>query len=80
MTVENMRTEISHVYKTRSWNKKVDEMYDDQVIAIYHKFLAEGKLNKVLKRERPEVNHSVYREECEQLSLFDLFKEGEKGG
>ena len=74
MTVANMRDEISYVYDTNSWKNKVDDMYDDQVIAIYYKFLAEGKLNKVLKRERPAVNHSVYRDECEQLSLFDLMK------
>ena len=76
MTVANMRDEISNVYDTNSWRNKVDDMYDDQVIAIYYKFLAEGKLNKVLKRERPEVNASIYCEECEQLSLFDLVKQG----
>ena len=49
MTVANMRDEISNVYDTKSWKNKVDEMYDDQVIAIYYNFMRSGKLNKVLK-------------------------------
>ena len=76
MTVDNMRDAISSVYRTSSWRKKVDYMYDDQVIAIYYKFLKEGKLNKVLKRERPKVKPIVIYEEFEQLSLFDLLDEG----
>ena len=70
MTVENMKTEISHVYDTRSWQKKVDEMYDDQVIAIYYKFLKEGKLNKVLRKEKSQP-HTVPIK-FEQLDIFSL--------
>ena len=38
MTVQQMRNAILEVYKTKSWQKKVANMYDDQIIAIYHSF------------------------------------------
>lgn len=75
MTVENMRREIAHVYDTRSWDRKVDEMYDDQVIAIYYKFQKEGKLNKVLRKEKPQPKTIPIN--IEQLDIFSLINKGE---
>ena len=44
MKTGQMRHEISKVYKGAGWQKKVKKMNEDQVIAIYYKFLANGKL------------------------------------
>lgn len=67
-----MRDEISNVYDTKSWRNKVDEMYDDQVIAIYYSFLRTGKINKVLKKEKPEIDPANLNPE--QLNFFNLIK------
>lgn len=84
MTVGDMRDAIRKVYLTKSWWKKVETMYDDQVIAIYNKFLNEGKLNKILRIERPfdrqdlvediKTRERVQYADCEQLNMFDLIK------
>lgn len=70
MTVYEMREAISKAYDTRSWKKKVENMYNDQVIAIYKNFEYRGILGKVMKKERPTVCDG-----CKQLSLFDLIDE-----
>lgn len=46
MTTEQMRTAIGEVYSSDSWSAKVKKMPDDQVVAIYYKFLASGKFEK----------------------------------
>lgn len=78
MTVQQMRDAILKVYDTASWKKKVENMYDDQVIAIYHNFLERDILDKVMRKERPEVTKSIKTfdgyvpQEAEQLTIFDL--------
>ena len=44
MTVEQMRAELSRVYAGERWRKKVALMHDNQVIAVYRKFLEENRL------------------------------------
>lgn len=47
MTVEQMRvyiSECSKYNKSQSWRDKVMKMKDNQVIAIYYKFLKEGEI------------------------------------
>lgn len=78
MTVHQMRDAILKVYDTASWKKKVENMYDDQVIAIYYNFEARGILDKVMKKERPAVKKSAWAfddyvpQETEQMTIFDL--------
>ena len=78
MTVQQMKDAILKVYDTESWKKKVSNMYDDQVIAIYHNFSERGILNKVMRRERPEKVRTTKTfdgyvpQEVEQLTIFDL--------
>lgn len=73
MTVQQMRDAIVDVYDTRSWKQKVANMYDDQVIAIYYNFSKRGVLNKVLRKERPEVKYSESSsKQSDQLSMFDF--------
>lgn len=76
MTIQQMKDAILNVYDTKSWKKKVDNMYDDQVVAIYYNFLERGILDKVLRKERPKsVNKSEPVEVYEQLSIFDFINE-----
>ena len=45
MTVEQMKQEILKVYPGATWQKKVEKMKAGQILAIYSKFLSEGKFN-----------------------------------
>lgn len=44
MTIEQMRAEIIKTYPSLTWTEKVNKMTDAQVIAIYKRFLADGKI------------------------------------
>lgn len=44
MTVEQMRESISKAYNTDSWKNKVKKMNEANVIAVYYRFLREGKI------------------------------------
>ena len=46
MTTNEKRAAIARVYSSESWQEKVAKMSDNQVIAIYRKFLADGKFDK----------------------------------
>lgn len=50
MTVEEQRTAISKVYPTEKWKNKVENMPEDQVIAIYLAFEGRGLLGKVITK------------------------------
>ena len=43
MTVVNMRDHVKKEYVGDSWRKKVDQMTDAQVIAVYFRLQREGK-------------------------------------
>lgn len=78
MTVQQMKDAILSVYDTPTWRKRVSEMYDDQVIAIYYNFSERGILNKVLKKQRPkivEVEPVKTEPRYQQLTIFDFIKE-----
>lgn len=79
MTVTNMRSAIADVYPNRKWEKKVEKMHDDQVIALYYKFLNNGSFEKKEKPTR-EKNNKPQRGKTgmydgwgagEQISIFD---------
>ena len=78
MTVQQMRSAILRVYNTKSWKNKVANMYDDQIIAIYHDFRNRGVLNQVLRNERPvitdliETPNTYVSPECQQMTMFDF--------
>lgn len=71
MKTEQMRHEISKVYKGAGWQKKVKKMNENQVIAIYYKFLANGKLKAPPKAYgfSPAV---IIADECHQISFDDI--------
>ena len=80
MTVQQMRNAILRVYDTESWKKKVANMYDDQIIAIYHDFRNRGILNQVVRKERPKTTNTMegpgkyVSPECQQMTIFDFMK------
>ena len=68
-----MKNAILNVYCTTSWKKKVEKMYDDQVVAIYHDFSNRGILDKVMRNERPmSADERKYKETTQQLTIFDF--------
>ena len=78
MTVQQMRSAILKVYNTKSWKKKVENMYDDQIIAIYHNFRNRGILNQVVRKEKPEFTDLIETPctyvppKCQQMTMFDF--------
>ena len=44
MQLYQMRERVSQVYSGPGWKRQVEKMQDDQVIALYYKFLKEGKI------------------------------------
>ena len=80
MTIQQMKDAIAAVYDTTSWKKKVENMYDDQVVAIYYNFSNRGILDKTLRKERPKHNTLITPTEAkqpegQQVSIFDLINE-----
>ena len=71
MKTEQMRHEISKVYKGAGWQKKVKKMNENQVITIYYKFLANGKLKAPPKAYgfSPAV---IIADEYHQISFDDI--------
>ena len=46
MSVEQMKAAILKVYPGKSWKRKVEKMKAGQILAIYTKFLSEGRFEK----------------------------------
>lgn len=44
--IDQKREELKKLYRSDGWMYKVKKMSDAQVIAIYRRFAAEGKLGK----------------------------------
>ena len=88
MTTNEKRAAIIRVYSSESWQQKVAKMSDAQVVAIYRKFLADGKFDdhnvvtKLIKANlfgklellpRRDKKEEPAKETCEQL-VMDGFK------
>jgi len=78
MSVNQMRAAIADVYSGKKWQRKVEKMHDDQVVAVYNNFLRTGKFEQreIEKRDKKKSRES-HREvpsfdswNGEQLSLF----------
>ena len=81
MTTDAMRLAISSVYSSDSWKRKVENMADGQVLAIYMKFLADGKFcythsrrtstppKPITKKETVQVGNKGCKDEYEQLTM-----------
>lgn len=61
MTVGYMRKKIKEAYTSKFWLNKVDEMPDDQIIAVYYSFLERRKFDKPKKKK--EEFHQITLEE-----------------
>ena len=70
MTVDQMRAAIIDAYPGGKWRKKVEKMHDDQVIAVYHKFLNSGDFEKKEKPVR-EKNNKPHRGARAKAGMFD---------
>ena len=73
MSIEQMRSMITQVYPGPIWSWRVKNMSDNQVIAVYHNFMAKGLFTGVSwdindKKDTPP-------KEPKQLSIFDFIKE-----
>ena len=60
MDIYDMRAAITSVYPNATWRDRVAKMYDDQVIAIYYKFLRDGKFDKKPRKDVVKGQISVF--------------------
>lgn len=74
MTVDQMRAAITDVYPGRKWQKKVEKMHDDQVIAVYHKFLGSGKFNEKPEKKVKRKTSDPIRETRKQQRKFEAYR------
>ena len=44
MSVDQMRSAVIKVYTSEKWRQRVKEMPENQIIALYYKFLNAGKI------------------------------------
>jgi len=44
MTIEQMRSCVAGAYFGDQWKKKVAKMPDDQIVALYHSLVKQGKI------------------------------------
>lgn len=58
-SVDDMRDDISKVYKGPEWKKKVKRISDRQVMAIYYSFCEKGKFDKKLHSEKTRESVTV---------------------
>lgn len=76
MTTEEKRIAISQVYPGASWKRKVADMSDSQVIAVYLSFEKNGTFRKDLKKHnKPYEDKRERREnrkEYKQLTIEDF--------
>lgn len=77
MSVTQMRDAITRVYSGPKWKRKVANMDDSQVIAIYNKFLREGKFDQDDDPHRGKDKRGSHKKASsfesytgEQLSMF----------
>lgn len=74
MSVQQMRAAIYDVYPGRKWKIKVQNMPDDQVIAVYYSFLAKGKFDKPAEPPKlvwhhdPNAKPLTYEEAVEAIT------------
>lgn len=60
MYIEQMRKALEDVYPVDRWLHKVSRMSDEQVMAVYYRFLYDGKFDRVsIDRFRPRKTSSV---------------------
>lgn len=54
----DMRAAVESVYNGRKWKVKVANMSDRQVVALYYKFVNEGKIDDDPRPARIDIHHS----------------------
>lgn len=60
MYVDQMRKALEDVYPVDRWLHKVSRMSDEQVMAVYYRFLYDGRFDKASReRFRPRKTSSV---------------------
>lgn len=79
MTIDQMRMAVEDAYSSDSWHKKVKNMSDNQVTAIYYKFLANGKINPKNSKSKSHKDIPVKTSEEPGQDLEGCFGEGMRG-
>ena len=72
MTVDRMREEIIKVYPGPGWRKRVLQMKENQVIAIY-KSMSRGDVFR--KKAKEQKKKEKMKEQGVQMTIWDFMKE-----
>jgi hypothetical protein len=68
MVIDQMRNEIEKVYPGDSWKRKVALMDENQVIAVYYKFLHDGKFEPEPLPRKPRAHQMTFDEYIREVS------------
>lgn len=76
-TINEMRKEIAKCYTSSSWKNRVYMMKNDQVKAIYYRFLETDKFNRAAeeqaaKKKKKEQNHQMTLGEYFGRDIFPI--------
>jgi len=71
MTIERMREELAKAYPAPKWAKRVAQMDDRQVFAVYKDMERNGRLCKKCGEK------TKLKEDGVQITIWDLMKEQE---
>ncbi len=69
MKIEVMRREISNVYSGEKWKKRVKNMPENQVLAVYNSFVKTDRFEKQKEKEKEQKKEPEYK----QLTFEDIF-------
>ena len=69
MQIETMRREISNVYSGKKWKKRVKQMPENQVLAVYNTFVRTDRFKKQKEKEKEKKKEPEYK----QLTFEDIF-------
>lgn len=61
MLISEMRRKVKNVYGNSTWDRKVDNMPDNQVIAIFYNMQEKGMFRKTKKQDK---YHQIDLYEC----------------
>lgn len=68
MGIDQMRNEIEKVYPYDGWKRKVALMDENQVIAVYHKFLHDGKFDPEPVYKGPKAHQITFDEYLREVA------------
>ena len=74
VSLQTMKDKVASAYSGASWQYKVyHQMRDNQIVALYFKFLQDGTFDR--QKQRKKVERENEKNSGHQMNIFDWLKE-----